>query len=460
VRAAREASTWLSTGPITPERSSSGALRPKFLVPAGLQNGKMGGAWPVSIRAGSVFPSVSPTVGQVVFGDFQQSTVILSAPWYPGDLDTIVTHGLSGVALRMQRDGTLDIPEQIEATLRSVAFDNSRSTVEVVRATGPAVTELQQHGIKFVVTKGPGVAAVGRGVTERPFCDIDILVEPEQFTEARQLLDSWNYKEASRSRQPWSFFDRYCREAVNLRSEDGGSVDLHHHLPPWYWGSQVDIGDMIAAATMASLYEHHMPVASPVHNFMVVTLHLMSDRNCPGQRLMIWRDLLVIAAVCDPEEIADFAGHCGLEGWVQWIIGQYPSVWRPREIERYLPAHRVRIQGRRRLERILERSAASASAVGQVNRLPLPNAVLFVAGMTVPSRSFLTEQMPDSRPSYLRWWWACIRRIILVKSSRRGPHRTRWILKRLNAICYTDRDARMNLEHNLKRTENKCANGE
>jgi len=460
VRAAGKSATRSSTGYVIPERSTSDAMRPKPLVRTGLHKGNMSGAWPVSIRNGSVFPSVSPTVGQVVFGDFQRSPVIPFEPWCPGDLDTIVTHGLSGVALRMQSEGKLDIPELIEATLRSAAFHDSASTVEIARATLPAVANLRRHGIEFAVTKGPGVAAVGRGVTERPFCDIDILVEPEQFTEARELLDSWNYKEDLRSRQPWLFFDRYCREAVNLRSEDGGSIDLHHHLPPWYWGTQVDIGDVIATATMASLYEHDTPIASPVHNFMVVALHLMSDRNRPGQRLMIWRDLLVIAAVCDPEEIADFAGRCGLEGWVQWIISQYPSMWRPRQIERYLPAHRVRIHGRRRLERILERSAASESAVGQVNRLPVPNAVLFVAGMTVPSRSFLTEQMPDSPPSYRRWWWACIRRITSAKSARRRPNGTRWILKRSNASGCTGRDAHMNLEHNLKRTETKCAHGE
>jgi len=412
-----------SPGPL-----GNGAPRPELLVRTRRHKGNQRSAWPASIRHGSLFPSVSPTVGKVAFGDFQRSEALAREPWYPGDLESIVAHGLSGVALRMKTEGTLDPPEEIEAALRSAAFVDSSSTVEIARATLPAVINLRKHGIDLVVTKGPGVAAAGRGVTERPFCDIDVLVAPDQFAKARELLKCWNYEESLRSRQPWSSFDRYCREAVNLRSEGGGSMDLHHHLPPWYWARQVDVGDMIAAGRIVSLYGHRTPLASPVYNFMVVALHLVSDRNRPGRRLMIWRDLLVIAEVCDPEEIAELAGRSGLLGWVQWVISQYPFMWRPRELERYLPAQRVSIHGRRRLERMLEPSVASQHAVGQVNRLPLANALVFVAGMTVPSRSFLTEQTPDLPPSYLRWWWSCIRRIGSARSARHPSNRTRSLM--------------------------------
>ena len=368
-------------------------------------------ASPSGVLGRRLFPAVSPVVAAVAFGDFGGPTELARDQWLPNDPATIVEHRLAGIALRMKHQGVLDIPSGIEDMLREAAFEDSVSTVEIVRRTLPVVAKLQEHGVPLVVSKGPGVAAMGRGVTERPFCDIDVLVQPELFGRATRLLRSWGYEERLQSHQPWPFFDRYCREAVNFRSAEGGSIDLHHHIPPWYWGRELDIGELIAASKPVSLYGQVVPVVRPAHNLVIVALHLMSDRNRPGTRLMIWRDLLVIAQMCNLGEAADFARHCGLDGWLRWVISQYPDRWRPVELDSRLGNVSRPLSGRRRLGRIVAPTPGTPHGIGQIYRLPVAHALLFLGGMLFPSRSFLTEQMPETPASYLRWWRSCLTRV-------------------------------------------------
>ncbi len=123
------------------------------------------------------------------------------------------------------------------AALRSSHFARSATTLGVVAGTIPVIRAMSERGIPFAISKGPGIALAYPNANERPFGDIDVLVPKRHFLSAQRLLASHAYTKDIRNVTPWSWFDRRCQEAVNMRGPDGGSIDLHHHVPPWLWAS-------------------------------------------------------------------------------------------------------------------------------------------------------------------------------------------------------------------------------
>ena len=57
-----------------------------------------------------------------------------------------------------------------------------------------------------------------------------------------------------------------------------------------------------------------------------------------------------------------------------------------------------------RLKMLLPPRFGSRHLLGQVFRLPVSHAVLFTAGMLVPSPGYLRTRYPKHRHPYLKWW--------------------------------------------------------
>jgi hypothetical protein len=164
------------------------------------------------------------------------------------------------------------------------------------------------------VTKGPGIALEGATVADRAYIDLDVLVEPVHFNAARCALSSVGYKEEIRSVQPWRSFDQYCREAINLRTEGGGSIDLHHRVAPWYWSTGLSRNLLRAAVRPTDVFGLQLPLVSAEHNLLVAALH--SDKNHTGQTYRAWRDLLVLARRCCVDSVVkQLAKRDYTNGW-------------------------------------------------------------------------------------------------------------------------------------------------
>lgn len=307
------------------------------------------------------------------------------------------------------------MPPWVLERLRNAAFVLAERSLAIMRA-GELVTEsLRAEGIAHVVTKGPGIANVSGGIVERPFSDLDILVSAADFRGARGLLGVLGYREKVEDRQPWTLFDTACREAVNLRLEPHGSIDLHHHVPPWLWGQRITAADLIRAGVAGPPPAAHLTVLPPEENLLIVALHVVSDHGRPGATLMAWRDLLVLAAASDADAVADLAARYCLAGWLRWLVDQYPPEIRPDNLRRALiaPATRSqRVPHPWRLRHLLPPSFSSRHLVGHALRLPAHRAILYLAGMAVPSPSFLQESIPDRRFRYIGWWRAGLAGVI------------------------------------------------
>jgi hypothetical protein len=382
---------------------------------------------PHSIDVGALgnirlFPKITPPVEAALFLDFAEPPpAALSSPWTSQDVVTITQQRLAGLALRFIAEHRTSVPPESVAHLREASFTATSRTLQVVGASADALDTLRQHDIPFAISKGPGIAVEARNPAERPFTDLDVLVAPTQFNCALNVLASAGYEEDVSSRPPWPWFNRLCREAVNLKSPPGGSVDVHHHLPPWLWTQQIDVGAVIKAQAERRFYGHELPLLSAPTNLLVVALHVVSDHSRPGQTLMAWRDLLTLAAVCDAAEVLDLAEQYKLVGWLRWIVGELPPQVRPSPLWDRLRARRANPAKGFRLRHLLPPALGSRHIVGQALRLPITHSPCFLASMAVPSPVFLRAKFPGSHFPYLLWWRHSLRGLVESDQHRPSP---------------------------------------
>jgi Uncharacterised nucleotidyltransferase len=367
------------------------------------------------VRQLPLFPAMSPVVQAVLFNGFQPdgpSSFPLGTTWDHDDVAVIVRNRLSSTALRASESlGATPNSSELRC-LRTAAFGESSQTLRLLHVNIEAVGALRARGIAFVISKGPGISLLCRTPGERSFSDLDVLVTPSDFPEALRALSALGYSENLEQQQPWSSFTRYCREAINLRSRSGGSIDLHHHVPPWLWARHIPVDDLIRASETRIYAQVSLPLLPPSHNFIVAALHVVSDHNRPGQTLRAWRDLLILARASDHDQIFALAQRYRLVGWLRWIVGELPDQVRPQPLWQLLASSAERPANARRLRHLLPPAIGSRHMLGQALRLPLPNSSLYLAGMTVPSLAFLRTVFPASHFRYLRWWRASVHRML------------------------------------------------
>ena len=272
-------------------------------------------------------------------------------------------------------------PGAVDDRLRSDTFAWVDRSLRTVHRSVEILEMLDKAGLPYVVTKGPGVAACYPVITDRPFSDLDILVARGDFQKALAVIGRAGYQEDAVSQQPWPYFDRSCREAINLKRPDGGSVDLHHHIPPWLWGKRLLFPGFLERSQVRRLFGADLRVASAEDNLLVTALHVVSDRNQPGRTLLTWRDVAQLAGVADPAVAAELALQAGLAGWLLAILAALPTPLRPAPLLSRLaarpavprPAHVV----------LLCSVAVSRMGVrsSQPLRLPIPAGIAYLAGM-------------------------------------------------------------------------------
>jgi hypothetical protein len=246
-----------------------------------------------SRRLPNIFPGIGSAIRFTLFADFGDDEPVPSDVAWRAECTSIVTHGLAPVAHRLIHDRSIPAPDDVVKEFRNARFNDSAFTVTVVSRSRAGIDGLRAAGIPFAVTKGPGIASVCGTVSDRPFADLDVVVQPERFLAARDVLRRSGYTEQSRTIQPWDSFNRICREATNLRTRDGGSIDLHHRVSPWYWSSGLSFDYLASGLEETDVFGVRLPLVSTVDNLLVAALHVVSDRGRPGQTFRVWRDLLI-----------------------------------------------------------------------------------------------------------------------------------------------------------------------
>lgn len=319
------------------------------------------------------------------------------------DAHEIVHHRLAGLALAAAQVDGVQLDPTTESHLQQQRDTDIVRSLAAEVAAPAAIQALRDAGIPSVITKGPGIARAYPLPSLRPFRDIDILVPSARFDAAKRVLRQLGFQGLAEREGPRSYFHLRCREAVNLFRQDGTAIDLHHHIPPWIWGRRLSFSPIHERSEELSLAGGTVPVARSVHNLIIASLHLISDGGRPGQTPLIWRDLVEMAAVCDPQEAERESRSVKLNWCLALVLRALPEFARPTQLLERLGDERPGAADAFRLRHLLPPAIGSRHLVGQAFCLPVPNAAAFMAGYLVPSRGFLRRRY-GSPWAYGRWW--------------------------------------------------------
>jgi hypothetical protein len=349
---------------------------------------------------------MGPLTRAALFYDFAPAALEPSAIDWDAELPRIVNQRLAAVAQRMIQDLGLRPPGPVAGKLQGAVFDWTQASCIASGRAAIDLDVLREHQLEFVVTKGPGIACHARRLAERPYTDIDIFVAEECFFAVLDLLGRSGYGEEDKNLVPWPGLGNICREAVNLRTPAGGSIDIHHRIPPWFWGSGVTFSDVLARSRLQSVPGGgSLPCASAVDNLLISALHIVSDKNIPGATLMAWRDFLLLAYASDADDVLLRSQQTRLCGWIKWVMSALPSDALPAPLVEAFADEDPGIPGHGRLTVVMSPGIASRrSVLSQAFRLPTTNAVKYLGGLVWPSTAFLHSRVGDAPHPRINWW--------------------------------------------------------
>ena len=370
-------------------------------------------------RGSLLFPRNGPATAAALFHGVDGGPLGPADPdIWDAELPVLLGQRLSGLAIAAARRCGVQLATETSSRLQQSHMRSVATALTVESTALPVLAELEHHGIPLVVTKGPGITRVYPQTSLRPFGDLDVLVPPEAFDRSLRAIRSLGFTEYFDEGEPHPYFDRLCREGVNLIRADGGSIDLHHHVPPWVWGRHLGFRELFATSQVIEVAGGIVRVPHPVHNLLIAALHVTSDRKAePGQKLLTWRDVVALTAVCDPEAVVREARRANLDWYLEFILRQLPQNVRPARLLELLGRPRTNVSDRFRRRRLLPPSLGSRHQIAAAFRLPLPNAAAFLVGYVFPSPSFL-ERRFGSRFAYVTWWRDAVSRLREATHSR------------------------------------------
>lgn len=167
--------------------------------------------------------------------------------------------------------GELTAPESVSAALRSAYRSCALANTALELGTSVLTRSLVAAGIPVLLLKGAAlVRTVYRDPGRRSMGDVDLLVPPERWRQALEVVDRVGARPVDAPDRPATL--RHFHE-VHLRLAAGGLVDLHRQLVPRPL-FKVDPGELF---TTAGEEPDGVRVPAPEALFVSLALHAAKD---------------------------------------------------------------------------------------------------------------------------------------------------------------------------------------
>jgi hypothetical protein len=255
--------------------------------------------------------------------------------------------------------------------------------------------------VTVIVIKGPAVERFHPTGWPRTYSDVDLLVRPRDFHRVMAVSSAEGFVDDTTAPQ-WPWFDLRCKEGVNLHRGDGGNLDVHHHVPPWVFGSQLDVDAVTAEATWGDVAGVSVRLIGARQSLVVAALHVLNDLWKGRIGLTSWRDIVVLLERVGMVE-AEWVFERLRLGWLLTLVTETLAASVPEaEVARVSRPRRPPLGVRARIAALgwgryttFSRQQASWAA-----RLPIPSAVAFLGGCIVPAPRHVWERYG----SYGAYW--------------------------------------------------------
>ncbi len=191
------------------------------------------------------------------------------------------------------------IPEDVHTYLSLISERNAGRNSRLAAQLAEAIGGLNGVGIEPVVMKGAALL-LGREQSEigaRLLTDLDILVRPEEMSDAIAALERIGYEiRLAAGSGSWPGNPKYHLPAVLARPTDAGAIDLQ--CRPRGPASFSDIEWIYARSSRMELDGNHVHVPSPFVQVVFLVLH---DQFQDGD---YWRGLLDLRHLLDVAQLA------------------------------------------------------------------------------------------------------------------------------------------------------------
>jgi hypothetical protein len=191
-------------------------------------------------------------------------------------LDLAIRHRLVGVLYRaLESGGMLErVPFEVRAQLRVLYLSNCSRAKQSVEGLASIVEQLERAGITTIVVKGPALAMlVYSDLGARDYFDIDLLVHPEDFVRAAEILLALDFqgRTYNRAAVESGFFsntsDEFSSERLNR------IVDLHSGLRDWYFPFGPDEDALWSRTESIRIDEHEFRTLGAADCFLFLCAH-------------------------------------------------------------------------------------------------------------------------------------------------------------------------------------------
>jgi len=189
--------------------------------------------------------------------------------------DEAVRHGV--VSLLCDALEQVDTAGTVPDDRREWLEEHRQTTIRRnIRLTGELVQLLDRFddaAVDVLPFKGPMMAVKAYDdLTARTFVDLDLLVRPDAFLDAKQVLRAAGYREQSAQTPTHAKVNRkYGKDAIF--SDDGLTVELHQRLLPYRFGRGVRIDRLFERATSVDVAGTTVPTAPPAETLVMAAVH-------------------------------------------------------------------------------------------------------------------------------------------------------------------------------------------
>ncbi len=189
-------------------------------------------------------------------------------------------HRVAAVLLAgLKACGSPHLPADVVAELNRQSLANARRSLAQVAEVGRLSRLFADAGIRLLALKGVALSAQLYGAPARRVArDIDLLVDPDQFLRAQEVMVAAGYRPRPNLQSPrrYSAYLRSIKEVEFVHPATGGLVELHHRLTDnpnllacefaalWSEREAVSLYDG-DAGTVATLPRHRLPLYLCVH---------------------------------------------------------------------------------------------------------------------------------------------------------------------------------------------------
>jgi hypothetical protein len=189
---------------------------------------------------------------------------------------------LAGLEARL-KSLNVALPEAERAELAQRTQPAFVQTMLCLRAGAIALAALERSSIQCAGFKGlAALAFLYPGPRNRTLQDVDVLIRSRDVEAALRALEEAGFKRSPET--PWAEYLAFVRnspgtagnEAVSLRDEKGGAVDLH-----WRLGG-LDVETLLASAAPLDFLNRPLPMLSAGHSMLLSVHHALRNDFVPG----------------------------------------------------------------------------------------------------------------------------------------------------------------------------------